>query len=161
MILNELAWIPAILILLYIPAVCYLDIKDREIPHKTWLLLAMVNIPVTTIMYLSGEYPLELLWLSLAFVVLYFCGMKLRLYEGADFMFLMFISLFFVVNPISGRVLMPLAFFEFFLAVMVSLGIVLMVIRHGKRYDDITGELLKFPLILPISAAFLLTLVLG
>lgn len=97
----------------------------------------------------------------MVFIGIYFVAMKLHLFEGADFMFLLWISLFFVVNPLSEHVLMPLVMFEMLVACLVSFGIVTIAVKW-HNFDAITGEMLRgFPMMLPISAAYIFTVVLG
>ena len=43
--------------------------------------------------------------------------------QGADFLYLLFISLFYVQNPISGNILTPVSYAIFLVAAVVSLGI--------------------------------------
>lgn len=152
MIDTIIQWIPLLTLLAYLPFICYLDWKLQWIEHEYWLPLVLVNVPIITYAYATGMYPLELLGLSLAFVILWFALMKLNWYNGADFVFLMMITLFFVFNPISGRVLMPLVLAEMLICATVISGIVVLAAR--KKIE-------RFPYILTISVAFLLTVVLG
>ena len=38
--------LPAILLLIYVPIVCYADLKWREFRHAWWLPLWIVNVPL-------------------------------------------------------------------------------------------------------------------
>jgi uncharacterized membrane protein YjjP (DUF1212 family) len=144
-------WFPVLVILSYIPFLIRMDLKDRDIPHETWVGMLPMFI-VTGYLYAIGYYPMEMMALSFIFVAIFFAAMKLGAFEGADFIFLAFISLFFVVNPLSGRILMPLVLAEFLLAVFVSINLVAFAIK--RKYE-------QFPMIPVIAAAFVLSVVLG
>jgi len=144
-------WFPVLVILSYIPFLIRMDLKDREIPHETWVGMLPMFI-VTGYLYAIRYYPLEMMALSFIFVAIFFTAMKLGAFEGADFIFLAFISLFFVVNPLSGRILMPLVLAEFLLAVFVSVNLVAFAIK--RKYE-------QFPMIPVIAVAFILSVVLG
>lgn len=157
-LIEFIAGVQVISFLIYIPYICWLDWKYREVKHNVWIPLVIFNIPATISLYGIGALPLELFALSLVVVWAYFAGMKLNFYQGADFMFLMWISLFFVINPLSGRVLMPAVVLEFLLAIVIAMNIVMLAI---KRSEDYKNEPLKFPMMFIISAAFILAVVLG
>ena len=144
-------WFPVLVIGSYIPQLVLMDIRNREVPHKTWIGI-LPAVVLTAYLYATGFYMPEMLVLSLVAVAVFFAVMKLGVYEGADFMFLMFISLLFVVNPISGRVLMPIVLAEFLVAVFVSVNVVAFVIR--KKYE-------RFPMVPVIASAFILAVILG
>lgn len=153
---SLILWFPVLVFLAYIPFVCLMDIMDREIPHETWI--GTVPLFATTVyLYSVGYYPIECMLISFAFVALYFAAMKLHIFEGADFVMLSLISLFFVVNPISGRVLMPVVMLEFLIASFVVAGILVRVIQVNEPDPEIK----EFPMIPIISAAFILSVILG
>jgi len=151
---NALVWIPALMILGYIPVLIYLDLKYREVDHNYWWWMVGACSPCVALLYLSGAYPAVLLMLSLASVGIYFVAMKMGLFEGADFMFLMFISLFFVQNPLSGLILMPVSFGIFLIACTIACGLFVRFVPDRKVRE-------MFPMMIPISAAFIITLVLA
>jgi hypothetical protein len=153
---SLILWLPVAVFAAYIPFLCLLDIRNREIPHEVWI--GTVPLFTTTgYLYSVGYYPIECMLISFAFVALYFAAMKLHLFEGADFIMLSLISLFFVVNPISGRVLMPLVMLEFLLASFVAAGIFIRVIP----VNELEPKIKEFPMIPIISAAFILSVMLG
>ncbi len=148
-------WLPVAVFVSYIPFLILMDLRTREIPHETWI--GTVPLFTTTgYLYAVGYYPIECMWISFAAVILYFAAMKFHVFEGADFIMLSLISLFFVVNPISGRVLMPLVTMEFLIACMVAAGVILRITK-----PDATQTLSEFPMVPVISAAFVLSVVLG
>lgn len=153
---SLILWLPVAVFAAYIPFLCLLDIRDREIPHVVWI--GTVPLFTTTgYLYAVGYYPVECLLISFAFVALYFAAMKLHLFEGADFVMLSLISLFFVVNPISGRVLMPVVMLEFLIASFVVAG----VIARVNPVNELDPEIKEFPMMPIISAAFILSVMLG
>lgn len=148
-------WLPVVVFASYIPFLILMDLRTREIPHETWI-GAVPLFTTTGYLYAVGFYPLDCMWISFAAVILYFAAMKLHVFEGADFIMLSLISLFFVVNPISGRVLMPLVMMEFLVACTVVAGVILRITK-----PDATRTLSEFPMVPVISAAFVLSVVLG
>jgi hypothetical protein len=147
-------WLPVAVFLSYIPFLILMDLKSREIPHETWI--GTVPLFTTTgYLYAVGFYPLDCMWISFAAVIVYFAAMKLHLFEGADFVMLSLISLLFVANPISGRVLMPLVMMEFLVACTVVAGVILRITKAD------TQTRLGFPMVPVISAAFVLSVALG
>jgi hypothetical protein len=153
---SLILWLPVAVFAAYIPFLCLMDIRDREIPHETWI--GTVPLFATTVyLYSVGYYPIECMLISFAFVALYFAAMKLHIFEGADFVMLSLISLFFVANPISGRVLMPLVMLEFLIASFVVAGIFIRVIP----VNGLEPKIKEFPMIPIISAAFILSVMLG
>lgn len=148
---DNIYWIPVLLIAAYLPFLVVLDIKYRNIPYIVWIWMVPM-FPVTGLAYSFGYYPMECMWISFIAVAIWFAAMKLHLFEGADFTLLAFISLFFVVNPLSGRVLMPLVLAEMLIAVFVMVNCIAFVI--GKRMGH-------FPMIPVISIAFVMAVILG
>ena len=157
-------WFPVVCILFYIPHYCRMDlkliikkdkhggdIKTREIPHKEWMPF-MPLLGATAMLYAMGFYPLECLEVAIIMVAVWFVVMKLNLIEGADFIFLSIISLLVAVNPISGRILMPVVVAEFLVTVFLIVNIFAFCFR--KKIDN-------FPMIPVISAAFILAVMLG
>jgi len=155
------AWALILALLIYIPIVCYKDWKYREIKHDVWIALGGVCSPILLSLFITGEYQLWMLIISLVSIIIYFMSMKLHVIEGADFMYLMFISLFFIYNPISGHWFMALPFNIFLIATTFITGFIVM------WSNLITGKGLSFefkdgiPMMFPISAALILTAVLA
>lgn len=155
MIENVFVWIPALVILAYLPLVVYLDLKYREIEHYNWAVMYTVCLPITGFLYAIGYYPTVLLPISFGAVTAYYILMRKGFFEGADFMFLAGISLFFVQNPISGLVLMPVSFGIFLMTAIILVNVITkFVLRTDKKFNQ------TFPMIIIISAAYVITLVL-
>ena len=153
---SLILWFPASVFLAYMPFLCLMDIRDREIPHEVWIGFFPL-FGSTGYLYAVGYYPIECMLISFVFVALYFAGMKLHLFEGAHFIMLSLISLFFVANPISGRVFMPLVMLEFLVATFVAAAIFIRVIPINELEPKIT----EFPMVPIISVAFVLSVILG
>ena len=158
--LDNLLYLPVFLLLGYTIPACYYDIKHREMPVGFWSLLWVICVPVTALLYITGIYPIEALWISLTATALYFLLMAWNLYQGADFMFLAGISLFFITNPVSGHSLMQFSYLIFLVASNTSIAI---LYRTGifdrwlisNNHPESPGGML------PISLALWLTVVLG
>jgi len=144
-------WFPVLVIVSHLPHLVLLDLKYREVAYKEWYGLLPMFI-VTGYLYAVGLYPIECMWISFAAVAVFYAAMQLHLFEGADFMLLMFMSLFFVVNPISGRVLMPLVLIEMLLIAFLFVNLVALIFQ--KKFE-------QFPMIPVIAAAFVMAVVLG
>lgn len=146
-----LPWFLVVAILTYLPFLIRMDLKDREVPYITWIGMLPLLLG-TGYLYSVGYYPIECMWVSLAFVVLYWFAMKVHIFEGADFTLLMFINLIYVQNPFSGHYFTPMHVLIYLLAswIVVNFG-VFMVNRHIRN----------FPMIPVIAAAFVLAVILG
>jgi hypothetical protein len=109
---SMLPWISLVSFLIYIPVICYLDLKYRDIgTHKLWLPLIAVNIPVLSAAYLTGAYPPVFLFLS---VMISFAWFLMFHHRGADCMWLIMISMFAVIDPRSGTyILQPFLMYLF------------------------------------------------
>ena len=160
LLLDFMLAVPAITLLLYIPLVCWLDWKYREVEHSWWIGLLLINGPLMVTLILAGVYEWWMLVISLVAIVWYFAAMKLHYIEGADFMYCMWISLFLVYNPISGHWLMALPFSIFLTTTLIITGVVVMwwnfINNRGMTFTFPRGV----PLMLPISAALVLTVML-
>lgn len=156
-----LIWIPVITLLAYIPMMCWLDLKYREIEYGWWTLLVLVNLPVLVLFYFTGVYEWWMFALSIVAVAIYYGAMLLHYIEGADFMYIMFIMLFFIYNPVSGHWLMALPFTIFFATCTGIAGIWIGIWNtiQGKGFVfDFNGNV---PMMLPLSAALILTVMLA
>lgn len=158
-IVDLLLAIPALSLLAYVPFVCYLDLKYREIEHAYWLPLIIVNIP--TMLYMIDQGNVLLYIPGLVAIFVWFTAMRFRFWEGADFMYLSWISLFLIYSPKTGNWMMVLPFSIFFAACMtITTGWVII-------YNLLTGKglTLRFnrevPTMFPISAALMLTVLLA
>jgi hypothetical protein len=155
MILADLIWIPVATLLAYTIPACYYDLKHREMPEGFWNLMIILGIPFTGLLYLTGYYPLYLGLLAGFAVFVYAALLAKDVYQGADFAYLTWITLFLVQNPVTGHILMPISFGIYLIASVVSFGI----LYQTKIVKDLlySHNLPGFPMMLPISLALWLT----
>lgn len=153
--LDNLIYIPAFLLVLYTIPACILDLRKREMPVGFWTLLVVVCAPVTVLLYLTGYYSYYMAALSMGFIGAYLILLVMGWYGGADFWYLTWITLFFVQNPISGHILMPISFGIFLVASVVVFGVLGRTPFINKVL--INNDLPGFPMMLPISLALILT----
>ena len=159
--------LPVYSLLVYVPFVCWLDVRKREIEHEYWLPLWVINLPVMLYLYHGGVYPLATLLISLIMCGIFYAMNARGNIEGADMLWLWAISLFFVINPWPvphGPMQFP--FYVFLMGAMVVTAGVLLVLNYRKGYRDSLYQMMSrwdrgVPLVVPISAAFLLAVVLG
>jgi len=156
-----------LIILGYIPFVCYSDIKTRTFEFNLWLPLILTGI-ANLIVYLA-ESPgrnFYLLGLSLVLCVVLLAFSYVGGIGGADFFFASFIMLFVQYNPFKfPRVFFALDFFWTLLLVTIALPIIIYAYNLFE-YDPpktIVGKLTHFPrgvpFMLVISFAFVATLI--
>ena len=160
-LIDFLLWVPVITLLAYTPLVCYLDWKYREVTHDWWLGLVTSNVPVWLLLIALGAYEWWAIVISLVATAIWFILMRMHFIEGADFMYLMWISLFFIYNPVSGHWLMALSMMIFFMAWLGVFGLFLVMynITHGRGISfEMEGHV---PMMLPISLALITTVVLA
>lgn len=144
-------WFPVLVIVSHLPHLILLDLKYREIGYKEWYGLLPMFI-ITGYLYAVGFYPIECMWISFVFVGIYYAAYHLHLFEGADFMLLMFMSLFYVVNPISGHYFTQFHLMIYLLVAWIITNFcVFMFNRHIRN----------FPMIPVIAAAFIMAVVFG
>ena len=159
-------YIPALLILLYIPFVCISDWKTRTFNFLYFIPLIIINIPLLYI-YLS-ESPMRNYLLMGLTILICLLVLALALYGaigGGDFWLITLIMITVPYNPfITIRKYFPL---DFFYTLMITACYIPVVIYfyHVKRKDKLPlKEMLtsfpgQFPYMLPISFAFIATLV--
>ena len=119
------------------------------------------NMPLLVLFCALGVYEWWMLVPSLIAIPIYFVLMKMHYIEGADFMFILWILLFFVYNPVSGHWLMALPFSIFFAACTGIAGIwigIWNIVRGKGCVFDFEGYV---PMMFPISAALVLTVMLA
>lgn len=160
-LLEFLFWIPVISLLVMIPIVCWLDWKYREVSHEWWVGVIIINIPFAAVMYILGIYEWWMLIISFVAMVIYFILMKLHYIEGADYMFISCIVMFFVYNPLSNHWLMALPF-SIFLGTCVGISAFWLLAWNLLNKKGFTVEINgNFPMMFPISAALVLTVLLA
>jgi len=159
-LIEFLSWIPVITLLIYVPIVCYLDWKYREVEPIYWLGLVLVNVPTMMILFVT-TYEWWMFVVSLVAVAIYYGLMLMHYIEGADFMYIMFILLFFVYNPVSGHWLMALPFSIFFAACTGIAGMWILtynLVKHQEISFDVPRHV---PMMFVVSAALILTVMLA
>ena len=170
-LINSSLWVVMAVFLLYIPVLCYLDLRYREVEPRYWWPLLIVCIPITGSMYLSDQYPWFSLLISIVMCGIFYAVFRFGYLEGADFLFLCFISAFWVVNPNPWpHGLMQVIFYIYLIVAMLITAGYIMVYNINRGYlvrsipdmvrlfsDYPNG----FPFMLPISLAFVLSVVLG
>lgn len=158
-IINSLLWVPIVTLLVYTPLLCYLDIKYREVEHYWWLGFLLVNIPVYLVLLHFSVYEWWMGLFSFIGVVLYFIMMKLHYIEGADFVFITMITIFLLYNPVTDRWFITIPFTIFLFGCLGVCGIWVLV-RNIVKGNGISFDLEKgFPMMIPISAALVLTVI--
>ena len=155
MFTSLLTWIPIISLLAYVPVLCYLDYKHRDIgTHKIWLPLLAINIPVVSAGYLAGLYSPIMLLLTLTFSLAWFLLLKHR---GADCVWLICITMFAVMNPRTGMNLIQ----PFVMYLIIFTAATFWGIWIDNRFHHIKGVWVKngIPFLIPISLAFIAAVV--
>lgn len=170
---NILPWLAILSLLVYAPIVSFLDWKYRSIlSHKIWLPLLVLNLPISTYAFVTGIYPADLLPVITITIILWFILFCILMKSGADFIWLSMITLFGVVNPIYGNILIePFIFFLVIFTAATFWGLWLDKIinpHSGKYYSwyyrdwikkvELQGE--RIPFIIPISVAFVVAVLL-
>ena len=167
MIQNFYQIITMMMILLYIPCVCYSDWKTRTFNFLYFTPLAIWG-GFTTVLYLLDS-PARNFWLMGLTTIM--CGILLAValiggIGGADFWFASFIMVFLQFNPfVIPRQFFPLDFFMVLIAVTGCLPLVIYAYNALEYHppDTFIRKLTHFPegvpFMLPISFAFLVTLI--
>jgi Flp pilus assembly protein protease CpaA len=158
--------IPAFLVLLYIPFLCYNDLKTRTIPMAWWIpIIALSVIPLYSFLQASTERNWYFFGISLLFCGVLFCMALLHIIGGADFIFASIIAIFVQTNPFHyPRVFFVIDFMIFLCVVSVFVPIVVWAYNthKGNKYGvidmfrKIDGH---FPMMFVISAAFVISLI--
>jgi hypothetical protein len=160
-LIDFLSWVPIITLLIYVPIVCYLDWKLREVEPIYWLGLVAVNIPIMIIFIVMGIYQWWMLVLSLVAIIIYYVLSQMHYIEGADFVYISWILLFFIYNPTSGHWLMALPFSIFLAACSGIAGYWILtynIFVHHEISFDIERHV---PMMFVVSAALVLTVMLA
>lgn len=167
MILNILLWINLLVLIAYTPIVCYFDIKYREFHPALWIPMILLCGPIFIHMTISGLYPWYSFVLSLIMIGIFRMAMYMKFIEGADFLYLSLISLFWVVNPVGWtHGLMQIQFYVYLLFVsMITATIILIYNYLSDNRWDVVMMMSEYkngiPYMVPISAAFLLSVIMG
>ena len=128
-------------------------------PKYFWYPLWIVCLPITISLYVIGYYPIILMALSIGATAIYLlvAANFTNYFNGADFWYVAAIMLFFVQNPISGNVLMPISFAIMFITAIVLCGMAMWIppIKRALLKKDLPG----FPFMVTITLALILTVV--
>ena len=158
---NILLWIVTISFLIYCPVLSWLDWKYRDIKtHLIWLPLIAVNLPILFAGYYFGLYQIPFLILSIIGIAAWLVLLLLKILPGADFMFLSLVSLFMVLNPVSGLPFMQM--FSFYVVGMTAATIFGIVLDKRLQHEKVSlYMILDFPYLITFSGAFILAVVMG
>ena len=85
--------VPVVVLLVYVPFLCYADLKWREIPPEWWAPAFLINIPIVAWFNYTGYFPPVVLVLSLVMCGIFWVLHMLDRFQGADFVFLVAISM--------------------------------------------------------------------
>ena len=165
MIHPLIQYIPAILILLYIPFVCISDWRTRTFNPFYYIPAVLVNIPLLYL-YLV-ESPLRnyyLMGLTIMLCLLVFAIALTGIIGGGDFWFISLIMLTVPYNPfLEVRRFFPLDFLYTTLLVGIYVPLIVYLYHFYKKdrlpiWKMLTVLSKEFPYMIPISFAFILTL---
>jgi len=160
-IFGNLVWITTLSFMIYTPILCYLDWKYRDIKsHKIWIPLAAINLPIWYYGFMFGAYPEILLWISIISIVVWGALMSKGIIPGGDAWFLFWISLFMVLNPISGQPFMITFLFYLVGFTAASYFYVFLDNLLIKREASFNMER-GLPFLIPISCALITAVVMG
>ena len=167
--INNLLWIPILVVLCYTPILCYLDIKYRDIhSHAIWLPALITNIPVFFLLFHTGVYQWWTVLLSIIGVVFWFLSMRMGIINGADFVFLSLIFLFAVINPISGNLMFLPVMIFLIVWTAASIWYIFLKNKRDATINKTPVSVLKaltikggLPMMIPISLAFISAVVFG
>lgn len=165
-LIDTLLLVPLVSVLLYIIPLCYLDIRYREVEHWYWLPLVLVNVPVMVYLYVSEWYPWYAFVISVVTCGIFLAVMKLGLLNGADFMFLIFIALFWIVNPYPLPHGIQAQFYVYLIvAMLVTSGCILGINYVKGERKGLVAMMQDYPrgvpYMLTVSLAFVLSWRLG
>ena len=158
---SELAWITTISFIFYCGLLSYLDWNYRDIrTHYIWLPLIAINIPVLIAGYVTGEYREILFLVSILGIIFWTVLLTIKKLNGADYIWLSLISLFMVLNPVTGEAFMQM--FSFYLIGMTAATYWAIFINNliGKHIISLKMER-GIPYLIPISCALIMAVVMG
>jgi len=161
------------------PYFCYLDIRYRKIPVEYFYFLAGLNLPVMALIYLSGWVTLWHLATSLgisAMIIAAYLYFRSGIFSGADRNLLIAIILFLFYNPFSPIIdpvysdwiawCYQIKFIAYFFMVMCIVPGIILAYNLLKRNDYPLWDMLTkyprgIPMVLPIAAAYYITVIWG
>lgn len=166
-------WFPVATLLVLLPVMCYQDWKHRSVSTSLFVWYAVFNLPVIAWQYYTGIYGWEEAIITGFSCVIYYAIMRVTgdFFHGDDMLVLWCVSIFCIVNPLkpdSGSLgittliyLIPVMFTAFCIAMIPTM---VERMKAGTQKSSIVDDVLrcggKFPLVIPISVAFVLAVVL-
>lgn len=167
--------------LAFLPLMCYLDWKYREVPWGLFLALAIANAPVTFLIYAAGWLP----WTH-AITSLMICGFAFAVWKwfgagafsAADRNLICCIALFFYWNPFNPALdtqyvafiamVYQLKFLVYLIVVLCVMPLCIFAFNMGAGYNKeytvwemVTKVPRGIPMIIPISVAYVIALFWG
>jgi hypothetical protein len=161
-LVNTLLLVPLVTILAYIFPVCALDIWYREVENKYWIPLLVVNTPVAAYLYVEGWYPIYCLAISVVIIGIFAAMVWFDFLNGADFWFLAFIAMFWIVNPNPFPHGIQVQFYVYLIvAMLITAGAVLVVNYFKGDRKGLVAMMQDYPRGIPymltISLAFVMS----
>ena len=180
-ITSSLLGIGAGTMLMFLPLMCYLDWKYREVPWWLFFALAIVNVPITFLVYAAGWLPLTHAATSLAICLFAFAVWKLfgaGAFSAADRNLICCIALFFYWSPFNPALdaqyvpfiamVYQLKFLVYLIVVMCVMPLCIftfnMIAGYNKEYtiwEMVTKVPRGIPMIIPISVAYVIAMFWG
>ena len=170
--IHAAAYVGILSTLLYIPVLCYFDVKHRSIPSGVLIPLTMINFFALAILYSNGLPPMYLLlagFLTVLYAILY----HFKAFKGADARFLIIMAWACPLNPLNPNDTFFQIQYPIFLA-GVSILWMIYVYFMGRKVSIDPISFKKKPLwqkfndyprgspwMIPISVAFILTVIFG
>lgn len=167
--------------LAFLPLLCLLDLKYREVPYWLFFALAVINLPITFLCYAAGWLP----WTH-AVSSLMICGFAFAVWKwfgagafsAADRNLICCIALFFYWNPFNTTLdtqyvpfiamLYQVKFLVYLVMVLCILPLCIFAYNmhkgNNKEYtvwEMVTKVPRGIPMIIPISAAYVIAMFWG
>ena len=170
--IHAAAYVGIFSTLFYIPFLCYYDIRHRSIPRWFLAPLVLINAAALYILYSNGLPPMYLL-LAAFLTVLYAVLHHFKAFKGADARFLIIMAWACPLNPLNPNDTFFQIQYPIFLAgVSVLWMIYVYFVGRKASIDPISFKKKslwkKFndyprgsPWMIPISVAFILTVIFG
>ena len=166
---DTVLWINLIMFLAYVPLVCYFDIRYREFNPMLWAPLVGWGCITSYVMYFTadGWYPKETIIASLLLIFIFWVMLRFKVIEGADYLYLCIIALFWVVNPYpTNHGIMQFVFYAYLMFTLLVTAVVVLLynVINGHRWG-IVDMMSKYPrgvpMLVPIAIAFVLSALFG
>lgn len=86
--------------LIFLPILCYMDIRYRRVPRWPLATLIVVNIPAVLILYSNG-LPIAFIAISIVITTFYTLMYLVGAFKGGDWKILVLIAWFCILNPFN------------------------------------------------------------